>query len=379
LFVIGHQGSGSLATDRTREREKWFIPRRLNVHPLNFPIHYQAMSSSIADWQSLHGAAFKRAEVLVTGGAGFIGSHLSLALISLGAKVTVLDDLSNEIADAASVLESAELITGSILDESLLAKCAAGKRFVFHLAALGSVPRSLEQPRIYHDVNSTGTLNVLEAARQAKVQRVIYSASSSAYGDTPTLPKTESMPPQPLSPYAATKLAGEMDCSAYSASFGLDTACLRYFNIFGPRQNPNSAYAAVIAAFAAALLSGKQPVIYGDGTQSRDFTYVDNAVHANLLAARCEMPVHGRPINIACGAAISISDLARRMAQHLNRPELTPIYKPARKGDVLHSLADLRLADQLLSYRPIVGLDAGLAATIDWYKSTHTSRITGPA
>jgi nucleoside-diphosphate-sugar epimerase len=231
------------------------------------------------------------------------------------------------------------------------------------------VPRSLEQPHLYHQVNATGTLCVLEAARSAKVDRVVYSASSSAYGDSPTLPKVETLPPRPLSPYAASKLGGEMMCAAYSASFGLDTACLRYFNVFGPRQHAQSAYAAVIAAFAAALLAGRAPVIFGDGSQTRDFTYVDNAVQANLLAARHGQPLHGQPINVACGQCLTINDLAELMAKQINRPDLKPTYLPARTGDVQHSQADLALATELLGYRPLVDVRTGLEATLKWYAS----------
>jgi nucleoside-diphosphate-sugar epimerase len=334
-------------------------------------LQYPQMSKSLTDWRSLHGSSFQNIPVLVTGGAGFIGSHLALALVSLGAKVTVLDDLSNSIPNAQSTIAPAELVTGSILNEELLGRCAKDKKFIFHLAALGSVPRSLEQPRLYHEVNATGTLNVLEAGRAAKVRRVMFSASSSAYGDSPVLPKVETFPARPMSPYAASKAAGEMLCAAYSASFGLDTACLRYFNIFGPRQRADSAYAAVMAAFASALLSGRAPVIYGDGLQSRDFTYVDNAVHANLLAARCDKPLNGQPINIACGKSLTVKELAERMARELGRSDLAAVHKPARVGDVPHSLADLTLAEKLLNYHPVIALEPGLKATLDWYSAAR--------
>jgi nucleoside-diphosphate-sugar epimerase len=325
----------------------------------------------MTDWNSLHGSFFRDSSVLITGGAGFIGSHLTVALNALGAHVTVLDDLSNSIVDAQRIIAPAQLVVGSILDQELVAQCALGKKFVFHLAALGSVPRSVKEPRLYHDVDATGTLNVLEAARSAGVKRVMYSASSSAYGDAPVSPKVETMPAMPLSPYAAAKAAGEMYMAAYAASYGLQTVCLRYFNIFGPRQSAASAYAAVIAAFATALLNGKRPIIYGDGSQSRDFTYVDNAVHANLLGARCERPMHGDVINIACGKSLNVNDLAAAMAKHLKRTDLTPIHEFARVGDVLHSLADLSKAESILGYRPIVGLEPGLAATLDWYASAR--------
>jgi nucleoside-diphosphate-sugar epimerase len=219
-------------------------------------------------------------------------------------------------------------------------------------------------------VNSTGTLNVLQAARSAKVRRVIFAASSAAYGDSPTLPKIETMPTSPKSPYAATKCAGEAMLCAYSASFALDTVSLRYFNIFGPRQSTNNAYAAVIAAFAKAMLSGQRPTIFGDGAQSRDFTYVDNAVHANLLAARRPEPLAGAIINVACGTRISVNELAKRMARII-RQDIKPIYAPERAGDVKHSLADLSRARQMLGYEPIVDFDAGMALTMQWYQKSQ--------
>jgi UDP-N-acetylglucosamine 4-epimerase len=244
-----------------------------------------------------------------------------------------------------------------------------GRKFIFHQAALGSVPRSIEQPRLYHEVNATGTLNVLEAARAAGVKRVMFAASSSAYGDSPTLPKVETMPAAPRSPYAANKTACEALMAAYAASFPIDTASLRYFNIFGPRQSADNAYAAVIAAFAKALLAGKRPTIFGDGEQSRDFTFVDNVVHANLLAAKSKAPIAGAVINIACGGKISVNELAKQMAEWLKRPDLTSIHAPERAGDVKHSLADLSLAKKVLGYSPIVDFIPGLDVTMQWYRT----------
>jgi nucleoside-diphosphate-sugar epimerase len=320
----------------------------------------------ITDWRKLHGSAFDGKNVLVTGGAGFIGSHLAIALHNLGAKVTVLDNLSGG-GDPRALQPAIHFIEGSILDQPLLGQCTDNRHLVFHQAALGSVPRSIEEPEKYQQVNSDGTLNVLEAARSAKVSRVMFAASSSAYGDSPTLPKIESMPTSPRSPYAATKIAGEALMSAYAASLGLDTVSLRYFNIFGPRQSVDNAYAAVIAAFAKSLLAGKAPTIFGDGSQSRDFTYVDNAVHANLLAARHKTRLDGTILNIACGTRITVNELAVQMARWLKREDLKPVYASERSGDVKHSLADLTRAKQVLNYSPIVDFAPGLDATMQWY------------
>ena len=306
--------------------------------------------------------------VLITGGAGFIGSHLAEALCALGAQVVVLDDLSGGSTENLTGF-SLEFIQGSILDKPLLARATADCNYVFHQAALGSVPRSVEQPVLYNEVNTTGTLNVLEAARAAKVQRVMFAASSSAYGDNP-VPWIESLPPQPKSPYAATKLGDEGLLRAYANSYGLDTVSLRYFNIFGPRQNANSAYAAVIAAFAKALLAGQRPIIYGDGEQSRDFTYIANVVHANLLAAHSPTPLLGEVINVGCGSQISVNQLAAEMARMLNRPDLKPVHHPERVGDIKHSFADITRARQLLNYQPLTPFGPGLETTVAWYRQT---------
>lgn len=327
----------------------------------------------MTDWIKLHGESFRNKTALVTGGAGFIGSHITEALITLGARVRVLDDLVggdvNNLTPAEAVKDGRIVFTqGSILDQDVLKKVTEGVDYVFHQAALGSVPRSVELPRLYSDVNIMGTLNVLEAARAAGVKRVMFAASSSAYGDSPTLPKIENMPVLPKSPYAASKVAGEALMRAYADSYGLDTACLRYFNIFGPRQNANSAYAAVIAGFAKAILGNKPPTIFGDGEQSRDFTFVHNAVHANLLAARCEKPIGGKVLNVAVGQRITVNELAKEMLAIYQRPEFTPIYQPERAGDVKHSLADLSATKQTIGYEPVVSFTDGLKATLAWYR-----------
>jgi UDP-glucose 4-epimerase len=245
----------------------------------------------------------------------------------------------------------------------------AGAQLVFHQAATVSVPASVADPVLYNQVNVDGTMTVLDAARLAGVKRFMFAASSSAYGDSPELPKVETMPPLAASPYAANKIAGEQLLRAYASTYSIDTVSLRYFNIFGPRQNANSAYAGVIAAFAKKLLAGQPPVITGDGTATRDFTFVHNAVHANLLAARHPQRFAGQIINIATGRATSVAQLAQAMARLLGREELKPQLAPARPGDVPHSLADLEKAARVLNYRPIIDFETGLAATVEWYRN----------
>ena len=323
-------------------------------------------------WRNLHGEYFKDARILVTGGAGFIGSHLAEALAALDASVVILDDLSGGSRENVQSFGPVDFVEGSILDPRLLVETMRGCRYVFHEAALGSVPRSVDQPRLYHEVNTTGTLNVLEAARQAGVSRVIFAGSSSVYGGN-EVPWIETMPVRPCSPYAATKVAGEALLRAYGGSYDLDTVSLRYFNIFGPRQNAESTYAAVIAAFAKALLAGHAPSIYGEGHQSRDFTYVANAVHANLLAARHPGRLGGDVLNVGCGGRISVNDLARLMAHALARPDLLPVHQPERAGDLKHSFADLSHCRSVIGYQPIVDFESGLSETVGWYQSQMAS------
>lgn len=309
----------------------------------------------------------------VTGGAGFIGGHLVDALVSLGARVTVIDDLSNSDAGHLSELIDLEpdrvrLVHASILEIRALDEAMEGCELAFHLAALGSVPRSVEDPTRTWLVNATGTMRVLEAAHKAGVKRVVYSASSSAYGDNPTLPKLETQATEPMSPYAAAKLAGESLCRAWAACYGLDTACLRYFNIFGPRQAADSAYAAVVPAFIKALLNGQAPVIYGDGGQTRDFTHVSNAVAANLLAAGADKPVAGRVVNIGAGVRTSVSTLAGLLSVLCDRPGIVPDHRPVRVGEVRDSVADISAARAVLGYTPVTDLQEGLAETVRWYR-----------
>lgn len=319
------------------------------------------------DWQSLHGRSLMDVPVLVTGGAGFIGSHLVDALIQLGAKVTVYDDFTS--GQEANLNPNATILRASILDREALAEALQGKRFVFHQAALVSVPASVSDPVRYNEVNVDGTAFVLEAARQAGARRVMFAASSSAYGDSEELPKHEKMPPLSKSPYAANKVAGEHLVRAYANSFDVDAVSLRYFNIFGPRQRADSPYSGVIAKFAAMLLAGKNPPITGDGTATRDFTYVANAVHANLLAARHEARLNGEVFNVATARRVSITELAQTMARLVGRADLKPVYLEPRPGDVKDSLGDLSKAHSTLGYQVIADFEPGLQSTLDWYRS----------
>ena len=304
---------------------------------------------------------------LVTGGAGFIGSHISERLVREGHVVRVLDDFSSgHEANLESFRSGVELIRGDICDKRLVSEATNGVDVVFHEAALGSVPRSVADPVTTHEVNITGTLNVLLAARDAGVKRVVYASSSSVYGETPVLPKREDMMVQPLSPYALSKLVGEHYASVFKHVYGFEVVSLRYFNIFGPRQDPESQYAAVIPRFITALLEGKAPVVYGDGLQSRDFTFVDNVVDANLLAAEAE-GVAARAFNVACGGRYTLLDLLARLKEILGS-DIEPIHEAARAGDVRASQASIEAAEQALGYRVSVDFEEGLRKTVDWYR-----------
>ena len=304
---------------------------------------------------------------LVTGGAGFIGSHICERLLGDGYGVRVLDNFfSGKDENLEAIGGEVKLVRGDIRDRQVLAEAMKGVRVVFHEAALGSVPRSVADPFTTHEVNLTGTLNVLLAARDAGVRRVVYASSSSVYGETPELPKRESLRTQPLSPYALTKLAGEHYIRIFNRVYGFEAVSLRYFNIFGPRQDPQSQYAAVIPRFATALLNGEQPVIYGDGLQSRDFTYVENVVEANLLAAEAE-GVAGRAFNIACGGRFTLLDLLDRMKKIIGS-DIEPIHEDARAGDVRDSQAGIEAAEQAFGYSVKVGFDEGLRRTVEWFQ-----------
>jgi UDP-glucose 4-epimerase len=306
--------------------------------------------------------------VLVTGGCGFIGSHLVAALVERGDAVRVLDDLSSGArASLADVAAHVEIHEGDVRDLDAVRRAVAGVEYVLHEAALVSVPRSLEAPLLTHATDATGTLNVLVAAREAGARRVLYAASAAAYGDDPTLPKREDQAPQPLSPYAAAKLTGEHYCAAFAHGYGLETVVLRYFNVYGPRQDPRSPYAGVISRFIAALLRGEPPTIYGDGSQSRDFVYVDDVVAANLLALETPAAT-GVPINVASGQRHSLLDLVATLNKVLGTA-IAPRHEPRRPGDVWHSQACIARAAQALGYRPRVGLLDGLGRTVAWYRT----------
>lgn len=305
---------------------------------------------------------------LVTGGAGFIGSHISERLVREGHRVRVLDDFSsgNE-ANLESFGSDIELFRGDIRDSSMVQRATEGVDVVFHEAALGSVPRSVADPVTTHEVNITGTLNVFLAARDAGVKRVVYASSSSVYGETPVLPKSEDMMPQPLSPYALSKLAGEHYASVFKHVYGFEIVALRYFNIFGPRQDPESQYAAVIPRFLTALLSGQRPVVYGDGGQSRDFTYVDNVVDANLLASEAE-GVAGRAFNVACGGRYTLLELLSKLKEIIGT-DIDPVHEPPRAGDVRDSQASIEAAQDGLGYRVSVDFEEGLRRTVEWFRN----------
>jgi len=353
---------------------------------------------------------------LVTGGAGFIGSNIVEELVRLGHNVRVLDNFSTgKRENIAPFLKQIELIEGDIRDEETCRQAVKDIEYVLHQAAMPSVPRSLAEPVITSEVNIMGTVKLLTAAAKAKVRRFVYAASSSAYGDQSLPVKNELLLPRPLSPYAAAKLAGEYFCHAYSQSMGLETVGLRYFNVFGPHQDPKSQYSAVIPLFITALMEGRRPTIYGDGLQTRDFTYVANNAQANILAATTDKPVSGKIINIACGTSFSLLDLLKAINQALCPPSavvplwrgqgedsaqtcrdgapsspnstspftihdsrsapIEPLFVPARKGDVKHSLADISLARELLNYEVNVDFTEGIRRTVEWYKNQNVNKL----
>jgi len=306
---------------------------------------------------------------LITGVGGFIGSSLAHALLARGEQVRGVDNFSTgKRENVADILDRIDFREADILDLDAMHKACAGVDFVLHQAAIPSVPKSVLDPLGSNRANVDGTVNVLVAARDAKVKRVVYAASSSAYGDTPTLPKHEAMKPDPISPYAVAKLASEQYMISFYRCYQLETVCLRYFNIFGPRQDPSSPYSGVLAKFITLMLRGQQPTIYGDGEQSRDFTYIDNAVAANLLA--CQAPsvkAAGEVFNIATGRRVTLNETFK-LLQPLTNYAGQPNYAAERGGDIKHSLADISKAESALGYKPLVDFEDGLRRTVEWYQ-----------
>lgn len=311
---------------------------------------------------------------LVTGGAGFIGSHIASGLIEAGARVRIIDDLSTGYREnIAEIGGDVDVVEATLADESAVRKALEDVELVFHEAAIPSVPRSVENPRQTHIASVDSTFSLLLAARDKGVKRFVYAASSSAYGDQPTLPKVETMLPDPLSPYAVAKLVGEYYAQVFTRVYGLETVSLRYFNVFGPRQDPSSQYSGVISRFISALLSGQRPVIYGDGEQSRDFTYIDNVVAANLIAAETTEGI-GQIINIANGERVTLNQLLDQLKALTGRSDLQADYQPPRKGDVRDSLADITRARQFLGFTPQVDLQTGLKLTMDWWRNSRFAK-----
>ena len=310
---------------------------------------------------------------LVTGAAGFIGSHIAEALVNRGDRVRALDNLiTGRRENLSPIADRVEFIEGDIRDYATTLRAVKDASVIFHQAAVPSVPRSVADPALNHDINVNGTFNVLMAAREAGVRRVVYAASSSAYGETEVLPKREDMPPSPLSPYAASKLFGEYYCQVFARVYKLETVSLRYFNVFGPRQDPSSPYSGVISKFVTALLGGETPVIYGDGEQSRDFTYIANVVDANLRAAESNIAgdAIGQVINLGIGERVTLNQLLAEL-QKIIGTNIPARHEEIRAGDVLHSLADISRARELIGYSPLVGLAEGLKQTVAWYRENQ--------
>jgi len=310
-------------------------------------------------------------KVLVTGGAGFIGSNLADELIRQGAKVKILDNFSTGFQENLDEIKGGfDFIKGDLNDDEAVRKAVEGVDCVFHQAALPSVPRSVENPEETHQACVNGTFNLLLKAKEAGVKRLVYAASSSAYGDQPTLPKIETMRPEPLSPYAGAKLMGEYYCRIFGRVYGLETICLRYFNVFGPRQNPSSMYSGVISRFINDLMKDIRPTIYGDGEQSRDFTYIANVVDANIKASQTTKGI-GEVMNAANGERITLNELLEVLKKITGKPDVTADFQPERLGDVKHSQCSNALAVEYLGYERLVGLEEGLQKTIDWWKTSR--------
>ena len=308
---------------------------------------------------------------MITGGGGFIGSNLAETL-SKNNNVTIIDNLSTSRKSNIEELD-VEFVEGSVTDLGLLQKNCIGKDYVFHMAALPSVPRSIKEPKLVNEVNITGTLNVLIAAKETKVKKVVYASSSSVYGDTPTLPKVESMPPNPLSPYAVSKLTGEYYCKVFYKVYVFPTTSLRFFNVYGPKQDPKSEYAAVIPRFIQRLSDNKPPIIFGDGEQTRDFTYVGDAIRGTIQAAEADK-ANGEVVNIATGRRITINELTRKIGS-LMGSEIESVHGKPRDGDIHHSLSDISKAKSLLGYEPRYRIDEGLAEAINYFRGYRSEDI----
>lgn len=312
--------------------------------------------------------------VLVTGGAGFIGSHIAATLQESGARIRIIDNLvTGHMANLEEIGGSIDFIEASVSDEGAVRRALEDVEVVFHEAALPSVPRSVADPKETHTACVDGTFNLLQAARERGVRRFVYAASSSAYGDQPTLPKHEDMRPEPLSPYAVAKLVGEYYCQVFYRVYGLETLSLRYFNVFGPRQDPSSQYSGVISRFISDLMRGERPTIYGDGEQTRDFTYIANVVAANLSAAETTKGI-GEVMNVANGEKVSLNELLTILKKLTGREDLEADYKDVRAGDVKHSQADNQRAIEFLDYKTLVGLEEGLSQTIEWWKQSRFAK-----
>ncbi|MGD0784720.1 MAG: SDR family oxidoreductase [Sedimentisphaerales bacterium] len=306
---------------------------------------------------------------LITGGAGFIGSNMVRFLLDKGQKVRVLDNFeTGKRENLTEVVDRIELVEGDIRDMAAVGRAVKGADVVYHLAALGSVPRSIKDPLTSHDVNVNGIVNMLIASRDAKAKRFVFSSSSSVYGQSKVLPQHEELPLNPISPYGATKAAGEIYCKAFYASYGLQTICLRYYNVFGPRQDPTSQYAAAIPLFVSALMRDKPPTIFDDGEQSRGFTYIENVMQANWLAANAK-ETHGETVNISTKNAVTVNTVVNTIRKLLGKENIKPVYVPPRPGDIKHSLADVKRAKELIGYVPLVSFEEGIAKAIDWYKA----------
>lgn len=310
---------------------------------------------------------------LVTGVAGFIGSSIAQALLERGKKVRGIDNFTTGKRENLERLKGLDFVEGDLRDEPTCARVCDGVSYIFHEAAIPSVPRSVKDPYESNDANVNGTLRLLIAARDSKVRRIVYAGSSSAYGNTPTLPKHEQMLADPISPYAVSKLAGEQYLSSFYKVYGLETVSIRYFNVFGPFQDPSSVYSGVLAKFVTLMLEGKQPTIHGDGEQSRDFTYIANVVHGNLLAAEAPAEkVAGKVFNVATGKRSTLNEtfgILKRLTGYRGEAK----HEADREGDVKHSLADISAARAAFGYEPQVDFEAGLAKTVEWYRSIHTN------